>query len=352
MNESASSSTLPTDRTGVLAGGNWIVDHLKVIDAWPAQDSLASIREEMFGNGGSPYNILKNLAMLRAPFPLAGVGLIGNDEKGLFIREDCAAHGINTNGLDARSSLATSYTDVMTVRNTGRRTFFHRRGANAELSPADFDFTSTRARHFHLGYLMLLDRLDLVDSTSSAAGEVLRRATEAGLTTSVDCVSEDSDRFREVVLPALPHVDLFFANDFETERLTGISLLRDHRVDPAAARSAAQHLLDAGVRAWVIIHLPEGVFAAGANGEWHIQPSVRVPEASIVGAAGAGDALAAGVLLGWHEGRPMSDCLLLGVAAAASSLHHASCSESIPSAEECLHQAESYGFNLLSAHSP
>jgi hypothetical protein len=34
---------VPDMRSGILAGGNWIVDHLKIIDAWPTQDALASI---------------------------------------------------------------------------------------------------------------------------------------------------------------------------------------------------------------------------------------------------------------------------------------------------------------------
>jgi hypothetical protein len=29
-----------SDRKGILGAGNWIVDHIKVIDAWPSQDTL------------------------------------------------------------------------------------------------------------------------------------------------------------------------------------------------------------------------------------------------------------------------------------------------------------------------
>jgi hypothetical protein len=67
-------------RAGVIAGGNWIVDQIKLIDRWPDQDTLAGISEEMRGNGGSPYNLLINLAKLGARFPLECVGLIGDDE--------------------------------------------------------------------------------------------------------------------------------------------------------------------------------------------------------------------------------------------------------------------------------
>ena len=66
-------------RAGILAGGNWIVDRAKFIDTYPCQDALASILLEAAANGGSPFNLLVDLAKLGARFPLWGVGLIGAD---------------------------------------------------------------------------------------------------------------------------------------------------------------------------------------------------------------------------------------------------------------------------------
>ena len=79
-------------RNGILAGGNWIVDHVKLINTWPPQDALASILTQSDGNGGSAYNLLKNLARLGAQFPLEAVGLVGDDSDGRAIFADCAAH--------------------------------------------------------------------------------------------------------------------------------------------------------------------------------------------------------------------------------------------------------------------
>ena len=59
-------------RAGVLAGGNWIVDRVKFIDTYPCQDALASILSEAAANGGSPFNLLVDLAKLGARFPLLG----------------------------------------------------------------------------------------------------------------------------------------------------------------------------------------------------------------------------------------------------------------------------------------
>ena len=111
------------------------------------------------------YNVLIDLARLQAPFPLSAVGLVGDDAAGEYIRRDCQAHGIDTRQLHVTQEAPTSYNDVMTVKSTGRRTFFLRRGANAFLDAEHFDFTQSNARIFHLGYLLLLDRLDLPRSS-------------------------------------------------------------------------------------------------------------------------------------------------------------------------------------------
>ena len=332
-------------RSGLLAGGNWIVDHVKILNTWPAQDSLATILRETVANGGAPYNVLKDLARLQAPFPLSAVGLIGNDAFGHRILDDCRSHAIDVDQLRRIAAAPTSYCDVMTMESTGGRTFFHRRGANALLGPEHFDFSRSNALFFHLGYLLLLDRLDEFQPDGlTGAAQVLRAARAAGLRTSLDCVSDNSDRFMHVASPALPHVDYFFANDFEASRLTGVSLMDDAGHDPRVLCTAARRLLDAGVRDWVFIHSPHGVLAACARDDlW--QPSVRVPADQIKGVAGAGDALAAGILLGLHESWPIVHCLRLGVCAAAASLYDATCSAGVRPTQECLQLADELGFN-------
>lgn len=333
-------------RRGVIAGGNWIVDHVKLIDRWPPQDALANITRQFSSNGGSAYNVLKNLARLGAAFPLEAVGLVGSDEAGRFIRDDCAEHRIDTTQLRASRQFPTSYTDVMTDVSTGRRTFFHCRGANAELAPAHFDFSASRARIFHLGYLLLLDRLDTIDPATGTtqAVAVLRAARAAGMKTSVDVVSEHSDRFARIVRPALPHVDYLFVNEFEIAQVTGIETVRGGEIDRGAIERAARQMIEGGVRDWVFVHFPAAVFACGARGETLWQPSLEVPASRIAGAAGAGDAFASGVLLGLHEGAPVQDALEQGVCAAAASLMHPTCSEGVRPMAECLALRESFGF--------
>ena len=74
------------ERNGILAGGNWVLDHTKIIDFFPAQDALANVLAETSSNGGGPYNVLIDLARLGAPFPLAAVGvLVTTPEASIFV---------------------------------------------------------------------------------------------------------------------------------------------------------------------------------------------------------------------------------------------------------------------------
>ena len=94
-------------RRGLLAGGNFVTDYVKIIDTWPQQDELASIRSQSMSSGGGPYNVLKNLAAMKVGFPLEGVGLVGDDANGQWIRRDCDGRGIDTTQLLTRCDAAT-----------------------------------------------------------------------------------------------------------------------------------------------------------------------------------------------------------------------------------------------------
>lgn len=339
--------SLGTKRSGITAAGNWIIDNVKLIDTYPEQNSLANIKNEQFSNGGSPYTILKNLSRLGASFPLSGIGLIGDDEFGSQIKNDCVAYDINAEQLQVLAGSSTSYTDVMTVESSGRRTFFHQRGASSFLDEQHFDFSDASGKLFHLGYLLLLNALDTVyDDDSTGASRVLKRACASGFKTSVDLVSEDSPRFKQVVFPALPYIDYLFLNEFEAYRCTGIELAGEPP-EYATLNKVATSILDHGVREWVFLHFPEGVFARSKTGNIIIQGSLNLPLAKIKGASGAGDALASGILYAIHEEWSIEEALKLGVCCAASSLMELGSSEGVKPYRKCLQMGAEYGYRQL-----
>lgn len=333
-------------RRGILAGGNWIRDQVKLVDVFPQREQLANIRSQYQGTGGAPYNVLIDLAKLGSALPLCGAGLVGDDPLGQIILEDCRRHKIDTRCLRATKQADTSYTDVMTEEGNGRRTFFHYRGANAFWRGEDLEFKKIRAQIFHLGYLLLLDALDETDAKfGTKAARLLAAAQAAGIKTSVDVVSEDSDRFAKIVTPALKHVDYCILNEIEASKTAGFKIRQpDGTLDTVALRHAAGALLQCGVRELVVIHFPEGGFVRTRKGEDVWQSSVRLPEKQIVGTAGAGDAFCAGVLLGLHEGWELKQCLEAGVCVAAMSLTHATCTGGMKPLAACLALGKKYGY--------
>lgn len=335
-----------SNRCGILAGGNWIIDHVKLVDVYPQPEQLANISNESIGTGGGPYNVLLDLAQSGARFPLAGAGLVGKDAAGAGILADCRRRKIDTTFLSQTTKSFTSYTDVMTERATGRRTFFHARGTNALWDGAGLDFKKSKARIFHLGYLLLLDALDVPDATfGTKSGRLLAAAQAAGIKTSVDVVSEDGDRFATLVRPVLKYVDYCILNEIEAGKTAGFKVRTpDGKLDTVALRHAAGALLQQGVRELVVIHFPEGSLARNRRGEDVWQPSLKLPAKHIAGTAGAGDAFCAGVLWGLHEGWELQRALLTGVCLAAASLSDPTCTAGVKSLSSSLALAKKYGF--------
>lgn len=337
------------NRIGILAGGNWILDFIKMIDVYPNENALANILSQNTGNGGAPFNVLKAIRKMEFSIPLEGVGVLGDDEYGDDILGQCESLGLETRQIKRLKGEDTSFTDVMTVSSTGKRTFFHHRGANALLEEKHFDFEVSNAKFFHLGYLLLLDNLDKIHSDGlSGAAKVLKKAKEAGMITSADIVSEQSDRYTEVIPPSLPYIDCLFINELEAHNLTGIQLMDgEGKFLIPNGFNGAKKILDMGVLSWVIIHFPYGALAMNKAGVKLLHPCVEMPKALVKGTVGAGDAFAAGVLAGMNEGWEMKASLQLGVTAAATSLMDNTATEAILPWRECLQFGDKYGYKKL-----
>lgn len=333
-------------RTGIALAGNWIIDNVKIVDRWPAEQALATILSESRGTGGSPYNVAVDLYKLDPSIPLETIGLVGRDPSGEYIIGHLRGMGCNTRQLQQTNRAPTSYTDVMSVRSTGARTFFHNRGANAFFGPEHIRCEAIRSRIFHLGYLLLLDQFDKRDKKhGTIAARVLREIRKQGIKTSVDLVSEDSKRFTRVVTPALPHIDYLILNEFEACSTTG-HMPRDGKgaLDMKAIRASAKALLDEGVHERVVIHAPEGGYSIDRAGRETYQPSLKLPARFIQGTTGAGDAFCAGVLYGLYNNWPIKKSLRLAVCAGAACLSDPTTTAGMRSLGETLALADSYSF--------
>lgn len=330
-----------------MAGGNFIRDYTRIIDEYPSEETLANILGIDSNNGGAAYNVLKDLAIAGATFPLAGIGMIGNDETGKEILRDCENRHIDISRVSINEKMGTSFTDVMVVKSTGKRTFFHYRGANALLGPEHFNFNHVSSRIFHFGYPLLLDKLDTIDEKGrTLASHVLQAAAVSGLIVTMDLVSVNNDRFRDIVTSSLPFTDYLFLNEIEAEKLSGISLIADGNVSIPLARSSAEKILGLGVKNSVIIHFPAGCILRSRE-NFMVQGSILIPPGKIAGATGAGDAFASGFLYSLHENLSPDECLHAAVCMSASCLLHESCSGGILPFDQCLALGKQYGFREM-----
>jgi sugar/nucleoside kinase (ribokinase family) len=216
----------------------------------------------------------------------------------------------------------------------GERTFFHCRGANANFSPADIEREKVAAEIFHLGYLLLLDQFD----APGAAPEFLRQLQQRGVRTSIDVVSENSDRFARVVKPALAYCDYAIMNEIEAGNIAGLEPTRENLPRIAAA------LLACGVKRQVVIHCPEVGCCLEASGKFTVVPSLDLPPDYVKTNVGAGDAFCAGMLWAFYHDWDATAALRLAACAAATNLAAASSTAGALPLAETLALGEKYAW--------
>lgn len=324
------------NRSGIISVGNWICDIIKFVDKYPEKGTLTTIRHTQTGFGGCSHNVLLDLAALQTELPLYAGGCVGLDSLGDDILKELADADIDSSAMQ-RVEAPTSYTDVMSeIGGSTTRTFFHHRGANAHLSPQLIDAIECNAKIFHLGYLLLLDQLDAADEEYGVvAARVLHSLQQRGYKTSVDMVSEVSERVRKVVLPALKYTDYLIINEVEA----GVCCERTLRsaegeilLDQVA--EAARELMNYGVGEVCLIHFPEGGYILTHKGHSLYCPTIPVAHEDIVSTVGAGDAFCAGALYALHEGYSPREVLTFANASARFNLYGATSTSAAPSLKQ------------------
>ena len=210
----------------------------------------------------------------------------------------------------------------MTVASTGERTFFNMHGADSSFVPEDVDPAALGCDIFHLGYLLLLDGLDAEDAEyGTKAARLLAKVRAAGIKTSLDIVSEQSDRFARIVRPALKHCDYVVINEVEGSLATGISALDENgRPSKTGLRSICEALFGLGVGEQVVVHCPDLSVSMDKAGNFTSVPSLELPAGWIKGSVGAGDAFCAGMLYSFLKGMSAEDGMRLASCTAAMNL--------------------------------
>ena len=253
-----------------------------------------------------------DLAKLDPQLPLVALGRTGDDEAGAFIMEQLKAHA-NIDMQHVKITGTTSFTLVMADEITKQRTFYHCSGGNAGFCEADIPWDKLDVDMLHAGYILVLDALDEEDSEyGTKMARLLHTAQERGIKTSIDMVSENSDRYA-LVKPCLAYTDYLIVNEHEAGKLTGIEPTEDN------LEKIAYALKDMGVKEKIIIHMPDRAVCLSEEGFTKVG-SYILPKDYIKGTTGAGDAFCAGSLIGIHEGWTDTEIMEFGSACAVMAL--------------------------------
>ncbi len=318
-----------SERQGIAIGGTIIVDKINEISAYPEIGELTKIKSVSYAIGGCVPNVGIDLKKLRPSLDVLAIGKVGKDANGEFSLNSLKEAALDTRGIIENEKDATSFTEVMSIVN-GQRTFFTYPGASAGLGFDDIDFDAINSKILHLGYFLLLDKIDAGDGL-----KILKEASARGIKTSIDLVSENSDRY-SLVVPCLEYTDYLIVNEIEASKIAGIEPLDEN------LRAITEKLMSLGVREKVIIHKSDRAVALSKEG-FTVVPSLDVPSAKIAGTTGAGDAFCAGALLAIYDGKSDKEILEFASSVALVSLFSKDATSGIVCEEKIKEISKEYG---------
>ncbi|MBI1850012.1 MAG: sugar kinase [Planctomycetes bacterium] len=298
----------------VISLGLLVADVIaRPVSGLPPSGRLALVDSLELALGGCAANTAVTLARFGAH--VAVIGRVGRDGFGDFVVTALGREGVDVSGVRRDDERPTS-ASVVFVSPDGERSFLHAAGANASLSEADVDGDVVRgARVLHVGGALLLPGLD-----GEPMARILAHAQALEVTTSLDTVFDPTGRWIHAIGPALPYVDVLLASEAEASALTGES-------EPEAQ---AEFFLAKGVSVVAIKRGAAGSFVRNATESVSI-PAVPV---HVVDTTGAGDAFAAGVLVGILRGWNLDRTARFASAAGAACVRAVGATAGIQSLED------------------
>ena len=275
------------ERNGIAVAGSVLVDKINEIKAYPQSGELTQIVGLEKAVGGCVPNVALDLKKICPELNVKAIGKVGNDEDGAYVSNVLSQGGVDVSGFVVSEEDSTSFTEVMSVIN-GQRTFFTYPGTSADFGYNDIDFENLDSSILHLGYFLLLEKVDQGEGI-----QILQKAQEMGIKTSIDLVSENSDRY-SLILSCLPYTNYLIINEIEAGKLTNTEPTDDK------LEEIARKLKALGVSDKVVIHKPDFAVCLSNDG-YTVVNSYSLPDGYIKGTTGAGDAFCAGTLIGIYK---------------------------------------------------
>lgn len=330
---------------GIAVAGNIIADIVKTIDVYPKVGMMAQISDISYAVGGCVPNTAIDLAKIDNEISVSVYGRTGADEYGEYIISELRKHKIDVGGISMSDNEKTSFCDVMSMP-TGERTFFHKKGANAEFSPSDINLNDLNCAIFHIGYILLLDKFDECDDEyGTTMARFLKSLQEFGIKTSIDVVSDTMADYGKKIIPALKYCDYAIMNELECCNTWGVDAYNsDGSINYENVEFAMRKIANVGVADKVVVHSKKISFLLDVKTTEFVKiPSLDIPTEKIKGSVGAGDAFCAGCLYAIYKGYENEKILKFASVAAACNLFAANSTDGMRSKSEIESMAEKYG---------
>ncbi len=163
--------------------------------------------------------------------------------------------------------------------------------------------------------------LDEIEDGKPRLVKHLKHLSDKGVKISIDLVTENTNRYNEVVVPALKYVDNIIINELEASYLSKVKIVDElNEVNIDKLKEAAKVIKDYGVKDLVIIHAPL-VSLLYDGFKFTVLTSLKLPEGFIKSSVGAGDGFCAGALFGIIKGLPPKEILEIASSLAAAVLN-------------------------------
>lgn len=297
---------------GILVGDLFVPP----LSRLPAAGELLVTDDFLMGAGGCAANVATVLSKLGVASRV--VGKVGRDSFGDYVVSSLAELGIDVSFIGRSETMGTAKTVIVPVADDDRR-YIHTVGANADLTERDFSSGALSGVDVvYLGGYLVLPGL-----RPGAVVELFESAHRTGARTVLDVVLPgDTDASMDDLRSILPSADFFLPNYDEAAHLTG-------EEDPERQAVAFN---EAGAETVVITMGAEGLLVRTVTDTQR----VAALSVEVVDGSGAGDAFAAGLIVGILEGWPLERSLTFASEVGALACTALGCSAGIPDRQHVL----------------
>lgn len=302
----------------VITVGHVLLDLRFSVDKFATPDRESTILSQSHGVGGSAANVAIGIRRLGGTSTV--IAKIGFDDFGKNALEDLVREGVDVSNIRIQATNGRTGFTIVVIDSTGQILMYGHKGVSEDLKPEEIHARIfEKTKYVHIASLR-------VDTSAVAA----KYAKEQGAFVSFDPGRRLSRLGLEGLKPVISQVDLVLPNEIEAQTITGEE---DYR-------KAAQVLLDTGARIVVLKRGGKGVYVATRDEEFEV-PSYL--PGKVVDTTGAGDALAAGLIMGLRR-YPLREAVRFATVVAGIKVTRLG-SHEIPSMQEVESELRKIGFN-------